>query len=128
MSSPAAVLYWWWWAGAAGGGGPAAPTNLEAALVAGPEVDLSWDAVAGADSYILERQVGAGAWAELSTPAGTSDTDAGPFTAGVRYRYRVRAVDGGDESAPSNEVALTPVPATAAGGIPHMLLGMRLGY
>lgn len=90
---------------------PAAPANLSASP-GNNQVTLAWTASSGAASY----NVYAGAWpgGESSTPiasgiTSTSFTDTGASN-GYTYFYYVAAVNGGGESAPSNEADATPEP------------------
>ncbi|WP_298272308.1 fibronectin type III domain-containing protein [Geobacter sp.] len=80
------------------------------------KIDLSWSNISGNTSYIIERQVEGGAWAQLTTVGQdvTTYSDTG-LTAGTLYGYRVRVVNASGTSAPSNErSATTAPPATTA--------------
>ncbi|MCX6650629.1 MAG: fibronectin type III domain-containing protein [Methanomassiliicoccales archaeon] len=88
---------------------PSAPEGLQA-TVGKDYVDLSWQAVPGADYYVLYR----GDLDEMVPIANLYP----PFTAfhnsgleeGSTYLYYVTAVDGGEESSPSNTVSVTVPP------------------
>ena len=75
---------------------PPAPTGLAAELSDdGTSVEVSWNAVTGATSYVLERAEGSppGAFTELAdTITGTAYTDT-DITAGTAYSYHVAAVN-----------------------------------
>ena len=107
---------------------PAAPGGVAASAVDGDTIAVTFNEVAGADSYRVFRNQEAGSscpqfpgsGAEAYTPAGTvaggaADGDAGTtntftddgLTASTRYCYVVTAVDDGDESAPSTAAAAT---------------------
>jgi fibronectin type III domain protein len=76
---------------------PEAPANLSA--TAGDrdgEIDLGWEAVSGAKSYILERStdpVTATSWAHAGVSTKSSQTIDG-LTSGTRYWFRVAAING----------------------------------
>ena len=83
----------------------------EVAATSGDEqVSLSWNASAGADSYIVKRSTTSGAPYEtiVSNIVSTSYTDTDVIT-GTTYYYVVSAVQSGDESSNSIEVHATPV-------------------
>lgn len=88
---------------------PSAPEELQG-MVGKDYADLSWQTVPGADYYVLYR----GDMDEMVPIANLY----APYTSfhntqleeGETYLYYVTAVEGGNESAPSNTVSLT-VPA-----------------
>ena len=84
---------------------PAAPVGLMVEA-SGTDLVVSWTAVTGADSYIVQRQEaasGAGFTTLASNVAGTSYTD-DTVVEGVGYNYRVFAVNAGGQSNPSDPV------------------------
>lgn len=86
---------------------PAAPTGL-AATAGNAQVALNWTASAGATSYTVYRGTVSGGEAVLqSNVAGTTFADTTAVN-GTTYFYQVSAVNGGGESARSNEVSATP--------------------
>jgi hypothetical protein len=94
---------------------PSSPTNLQARLIAGPQVTLSWTfAATNATSFIIERQVGTGAFVTLATVpfTRTSYVD-GTVTAGNTYIYRVKAVNAVGSSGYATSIAV-PVIVPAA--------------
>lgn len=99
---------------------PAPPTPTGLAATAGnAQVNLTWNASAGATSYHVKRSTTSGAETQIAAPASNSYTDSG-LTNGAKYFYVVSAVDSGGESANSTEVSATPAapaapPATPAG-------------
>ncbi|MBP8000565.1 MAG: Ig-like domain-containing protein [Chloroflexi bacterium] len=89
---------------------PSAPTGLAVTAERSEELDLSWNASAGADSYDLYRSVvSGGGYQYITTTVGTTHTDAGLVNA-TTYYYTVIARDDttGLVSAPSNEASGTP--------------------
>ncbi len=94
-----------------------APTGL-AAVPVDAQVSLSWNAAAGADSYVVKRSTTTGAPYEtvVSDIVSTSyaDTD---VTNGTTYYYVVSAVTSAVESANSSEVNATPVPFHFEAGV-----------
>ncbi len=85
------------------------PDGLGATQVHTSQVELSWDAVAGATGYLLEVSKDRGkTYATLGTTDGaTSFTHIGTFI-GMEYRYRIRATDADGVSLPSSALVLTP--------------------
>ncbi len=94
---------------------PAQPRNLAATPASATHIDVAWDAVTGATQYVLQRKIGAGAFADLTTvnaPAVSyADTT---VVGGTQYSYRVKAVDASGESAWSATAAATTVPAAVS--------------
>jgi hypothetical protein len=66
--------------------------------------DLSWNSVANATGYVVERAVGVGEFLLLAAPSGTSYSD--QAVAGGTYRYRVSASLNLWTSSPTPEVTL----------------------
>jgi FtsP/CotA-like multicopper oxidase with cupredoxin domain len=94
---------------------PGAPSNLVAAVGAGPQVVLSWaDNATGETGYNVWRQAAGGTWVLVTTtPAdATTYTNAAAWdatvVAGTRYDYVVQAVNGTVGSLISNTVRVTP--------------------
>jgi predicted CxxxxCH...CXXCH cytochrome family protein len=78
---------------------PAAPTATPTLTVGTTTYDsaaLTWTAVTGATSYVVERGLGAApaTWAQVGQPTGLSLTDPA-LTASTIYSYRVRGVNAG---------------------------------
>lgn len=87
---------------------PIAPTGVTA--VAGSnQITLSWNAVAGATSYKVNRSSTSGSSYNLvSSPTTTSFVDTGPQNGSTRY-YVIAAVDGTGTGPNSLEVSATPI-------------------
>jgi hypothetical protein len=84
----------------------AAPVNLTA-VASNATVTLSWNAVTDATTYEVLRATGSGAGAQIGTPATNSFSDT-TVRNGTTYRYTVRAVGAGGESADSSPVSAQP--------------------
>ena len=90
---------------------PAAPTNLRTTTVRALEVQLAWDAVAGADSYQYRVQDDTGTWSawtdQTETGSGISTFVRGLAPASA-YGFQVRAVNsGGTGGAASASLSVT---------------------
>lgn len=86
---------------------PATPTGLAAALQDG-SIEVTWDAVDDATSYVLQRNEDGGDFTEVGgslTEASYTDTD---VEEGVEYGYQVAAVNAIGSSAFSATVTATP--------------------
>ncbi len=84
---------------------PAAPTGVVAVTgSASGQIDLSWNAAAGATSYRIRRSgVSGGPYKAARQTSGTGFTATGLVT-GKRYYFVVSALNATGESAPSAEV------------------------
>jgi hypothetical protein len=87
---------------------PAAPTDVVASPFSSTRVDVSWTAVAGADSYEVDRKGAGGAYTPVGSPAGNSFSDT-TASANTAYLYRVRAVNVAGTSANSASDLATTV-------------------
>ncbi|MCJ7485149.1 MAG: fibronectin type III domain-containing protein [Candidatus Aminicenantes bacterium] len=104
---------------------PAGPTNLTAALNAGPSVLLSWtDNAVNETGFVVERAPSGGAFATIGTPGPRTGTGTVTFSdataaIGSSYDYRVKAVNGALSSAYSNTATIAiPFPPPAAPAAP----------
>jgi len=108
--------------GGSGPSAPDAPTGLAVQQTSLTTATVTWNAVAGASRYILERSAAPnlGTFANIGgdTLSGTSYNDSG-LTAGVQYAYRVTTVEGTLLSSPSTSVNFTSgvAAATLSGNI-----------
>jgi hypothetical protein len=85
----------------------AAPTNVTATAVSSSQVSLTWNAVAGAAGYIVERSSdGTTGWTQVGTPTSNSYNDVG-LNPSTSYYYRVRSTSGANTSQPSSVVSAT---------------------
>lgn len=83
-----------------------APTGLIAAME-GMNINLSWQAVDGVDTYLVERSIDGETWETIATVTTTTYTDVIEDT-GIGYLYRVRADGGNMVSDPSNVAEISP--------------------
>src|SRR5688500_15328185 len=93
---------------------PPTPPNVAVSATSATAVRITFDAVSGAASYLVQRAPGsAGTYTTVGTPNTTSFDDHGlqPNTA---YRYRVASVRGGDTSAFSADRSVTTLQAGRA--------------
>jgi fibronectin type 3 domain-containing protein len=112
----------------------AAPLGL-AASFAGPQISLKWSPSNGATSYNVYRATSPGG--EGSTPyrmglTGTSFIDAA-LPSGATFYYQVTAINVRGESAKSNEISATLIPAaptgvTAQGGFGQVVLSWSASF
>lgn len=91
---------------------PAAPEGL-AATAGDSEVKLAWQAVAGAISYRIRLAPEGGAFGEPIVISGTETTVSG-LRNGVRYIFRLSAVDESGLESQTSEVSATPKAAKVA--------------
>jgi hypothetical protein len=87
---------------------PAAPTNVVATAFSSTQVNITWTAVAGADSYEVDRKAAGGAFTLVGSPAGNSFSDT-TASANTAYLYQVRAVNGAGTSPNSGSDLATTV-------------------
>ncbi|MEC0128398.1 polysaccharide lyase family 8 super-sandwich domain-containing protein [Paenibacillus pabuli] len=92
---------------------PTAPVRL-AALADDRKVSLSWDAVAGADRYVVYKYAGSAApvdpsdWVQVQADVTETAYTVTGLTNGTQYAFSVKAVGVGGESKFSNAVTGTP--------------------
>ncbi len=105
---------------------PAAPTNLLASITSATQVTLDWtDNATNETGYLVQRAVGAGAFATLATtPANSSTYIDTTALAGTTYSYQVLAFNVLGNSAPSNTATITfakPAAPSALVAVPSVL-------
>jgi hypothetical protein len=99
---------------------PTAPTNLGAIAISSNQIDLTWlDNASNENGFYIERCTGVNC-AEFSqiaqTEANVAKFSNAGLTAGVTYRYRIRAFNATGVSGYSNVAqALTPLPTSTFG-------------
>src|SRR5438445_4166057 len=113
---PAVVTIWLAGCGAYGGGGnggggggsaPSAPTGLTA-TPANAQVNLTWNASAGATGYYVKRSTSRGTEMQIAPQSATASSDKS-VSNGITYYYVVSAYNSYGQSANSAEVSGTPV-------------------
>ncbi len=110
--------------------GPAAPTNLAANAVSTSQINLTWtDNATNETGFQLERSLdGSTNWSLLASPGAnaTSYTD-NNLNSGVRYYYRIRAVNTSGNSAYSNVAnAITQSFFVTTGNISDVCIGTNV--
>ncbi len=94
-------------------GPPPAPTGLVAAP-GDSEVDLAWNASAGATSYNVKRATTSGGpYTTIATGVASTGFNDSTAANGTTYFYVVSAVNADGESLDSNQASATPQPPTA---------------
>ena len=89
---------------------PAVPTGLQA-TAGNAQVNLTWNASAGATSYHVKRSTTAGSgYTQIGAPTTANFADSG-LTNGTTYYYVVAAVNTAGESGNSNQASATPINA-----------------
>lgn len=84
---------------AAGQSQLSAPTNLGYTLLSSTGINFTWNAVSGANSYRLERRVGAsGNWVLVADNIVNTNRDATGLSSATTYTFRVRANGAGGNS------------------------------
>jgi hypothetical protein len=88
---------------------PATPTGLTVTQLSLTSAHVSWQASAGATSYVLERADAAnpGVFTQIGGSIATTSYDDATLSAGVAYNYRVSASNATGTSAPTTPVAFT---------------------
>jgi hypothetical protein len=93
-----------------GGGGvpPSAPASLTATVFSSTQVDLAWPDVPTETQYRLERKIGAGAFAALTTKAANSTSHSDTTVAGnANYTYQIIADNANGSSSPTLSNSVT---------------------
>ena len=104
---------------------PGMPANLQATPASATQINVSWDAVSGADSYELEWKTASADWAAVPDPGTITAVSYQhmELTASTEYTYRVRGVNpngSGAWSADASAMTMaegtvtTPMPTGAA--------------
>ncbi|PYU77673.1 MAG: hypothetical protein DMG51_20170, partial [Acidobacteria bacterium] len=89
---------------------PAVPTGLQA-TAGNAQVNLTWNASAGATSYHVKRSTTAGSgYTQIGAPTTANFADSG-LANGTTYYYVVAAVNTAGESGNSNQASATPIDA-----------------
>ncbi len=105
---------------------PSAPTNLIANAISTSQIDLNWlDKANNENGFYVERCLGVGCsnFAQITqTTANVATYSNAGLTAGVAYRYRIRAFNTTGASGFSNIAeAVTPLPNTTFGAPSNLI-------
>ncbi len=92
---------------------PAAPT-VTTKVVSATEIDLAWNNVKSATSYIVESSTDGTTWTQLGTPTAALYANTG-LTADTAYQYRVTAVNATGNSPTSSVVTASTLLAAPSG-------------
>jgi fibronectin type 3 domain-containing protein len=108
---------------------PSAPANLTAAAASSSQINLTWNASSGANSYNVKRSAdGGGAYFTIAGGViGTNYADAG-LPVATTYYYAVSALGAGGESTNSAPVSATTQPSSTATSIVAMRSGNTLTF
>jgi len=90
---------------------PAAPTGLIADSASASQVNLTWNVVAGATSYQVDRKSPGGSFTQIGTSVTNALSDSG-LSADTAFLYQVRAVSTGGTSSNSTAALATTVSFT----------------
>jgi subtilase family serine protease len=88
------------------GTAPTTPTGLTATAISYFQIHLSWNSVAAAHTYTIERSTDNATWQVVATTSGTTYTDNG-LQGSTTYYYRIAANNGLGSSAYSASVNAT---------------------
>ncbi len=93
----------------------ASPTGVGASAASPSEIDLTWTAVSGATSYVVERATTSGGpYTTIGSPTSAHFASTG-LAAATTYYYVVEAVDASGTSGPSGEASATTQLAAPSG-------------
>jgi hypothetical protein len=98
-----------------------APTGVQVTVTSPSSVTVTWNDVAAATGYVLQRAQGTGNFVEIASPSEASYDDSG-LSPSTQYRYRVAATRAGTQTSFSSEASATteeegPRIATLSGAI-----------
>src|SRR6185312_8985694 len=97
---------------------PPAPANFSATAIAAGQIQLGWDASAGAASYSIERQgPGDADFVQIATGVTTNSFVDSTVLGSSAYSYRILAINGSGSS-PYSATASATTPAAPAPGYP----------
>ena len=107
-----------------------APTSFEAEAVADDEVELTWDAYDGADSYEVRYREAEGTWEDWTDVGSVTAYDVTGLSATTDYEFEVRAVDGTERSAArlAEATTLAGPPPTGLTAVATSLTSIRTSW
>lgn len=91
-----------------------APTGLAVNRGTGTDLSLTWNAVAGATGYTIERSLDGATYTTLTTTTGLTYTNTG-LTGSARYFYRISANNASGKSLPSTAISQVNRPSAVTG-------------
>ncbi|GAM07994.1 titin [Geobacter sp. OR-1] len=97
---------------------PLAPAKPVISNVGQNQLTVTWESVASATSYKLERSTDNSTWTVATNQNVLTYNDSG-LAAGTKYWYRVKGVNSGGDSVPSEPETVTTIPA--APGVPLLI-------
>jgi hypothetical protein len=97
---------------------PLAPAKPVISNVGQTQVTVTWGAVTAATSYKLERSTDNVTWTVATNQNVLTYNDSG-LTAGTKYWYRVKGVNSGGDSLPSETETVTTIPSSP--GMPLLI-------
>lgn len=101
--------------GATATSAPPAPTGLHATGVSASQIALTWNAVHGAQSYLVLRSLASiGPFTTVGSPTTATFADTG-LSAGTKYYYEAKAVNATGPSPASLIAAALTIPAAPSG-------------
>ena len=99
---------------------PATPMSVRASSISDAEIDITWSAAVGAQSYIVSwSTVEGGPYTEAGQTSSLEYKDTS-VSAGTQYYFVVQASGAGGSSADSNEVTATTAPSAPSGVTPSV--------
>ena len=104
---------------------PDAPLGLQAS-VDGREISLSWQAVTGVGTYIIQRSTNGTSWSNLTEVAGTTYTDTNTSWNTTYYYRAISKTTDGLTSVPSNEVDVTTMNLSPPAGLQAQINGTKV--
>ena len=93
------------------------PTIASVSGTSATTARVTWSAISGASSYVVQRAATGAQFADVGSSTGTTYDDAGPLAASTTYRYRVASIVNGDTSDFSVELSGTTLATGAQGTI-----------
>lgn len=100
---------------------PAAPSSVAVSRITDASTKLTWNnnETAGEpySTLTIQRQIGAGAWATVSVPAGSVATYTAATAANVKYRFQIRADNGAGSSSFVASAYIYTSPAAPTGQV-----------
>ena len=95
---------------------PAVPANLAVSTASTSQLNLSWSAASGADSYKVFRSASSGSgYSEIASGVTATSYNNTGLSQGTRYYYKIKATNDEGDSAYSTEVNAFTLPGQVTG-------------